>query len=123
MTDMGPVIPILRMFDVVKAREFYVDFLGFTVNFEHRFGADFPLYMQVSRGGAMLHLSEHHGDATPGSAVRIGVGDLDQLFSEIREKDYKFARPAIQEQPWGLRELIVGDPFGNRIIFFGADAA
>lgn len=120
---MGPVIPILRMFDETKAREFYVDFLGFTVDFEHRFGADFPLYMQVSRAGAMLHLSEHHGDATPGSAVRIGVVDIDQLFSEIREKDYKFARPEIQEQPWGLRELIVGDPFGNRIVFFGADAA
>jgi catechol 2,3-dioxygenase-like lactoylglutathione lyase family enzyme len=122
MTALGPVIPILRMFDEVKAREFYVGFLGFEVDFEHRFGADFPLYMQVSRAGAVLHLSEHHGDATPGSAVRIGVEDIDQLASELREKDYKFARPAIQEQPWGLRELIAGDPFGNRIVFFGAVA-
>ena len=30
-------IPILRMFDVAKAREFYVEYLGFTVDFEHRF--------------------------------------------------------------------------------------
>lgn len=122
MTVLGPVIPVLRMFDEAKAREFYVDFLGFTVDFEHRFGADFPLYMQVARAGAVLHLSEHHGDASPGASVRIGTRDLDQLASELREKDYKFARPAIQEQPWGLRELIVGDPFGNRIVFYGADA-
>jgi uncharacterized glyoxalase superfamily protein PhnB len=117
MMALGPVIPVLRMFDEVKAREFYVDFLGFEVDFEHRFGPDFPLYMQVSRAGAVLHLSEHHGDATPGSAVRIGTAGLDQVASELREKDYKFARPAIQEQPWGLTELTVTDPFGNRIIF------
>ena len=37
-------IPILRMFDEAKAREFYLDFLGFSVEFEHRFEADLPLY-------------------------------------------------------------------------------
>ena len=42
--------PILRSFDAAKAREFYVDFLGFKVDWEHRFGDNFPLYMQVSRG-------------------------------------------------------------------------
>jgi catechol 2,3-dioxygenase-like lactoylglutathione lyase family enzyme len=111
------------MFDEVKAREFYLDFLGFRIDFEHRFEPGLPLYIQVSRSGSVLHLSEHHGDATPGSAVRIGVRDLDALASELREKDYKFARPAIQEQPWGLRELSVGDPFGNRIVFFGVEPA
>ena len=123
MTAFGPVIPVLRMFDEVKAREFYLDFLGFRIDFEHRFEPGLPLYIQVSRSGSVLHLSEHHGDATPGSAVRIGVRDLDALASELREKDYKFARPAIQEQPWGLRELSVGDPFGNRIVFFGVEPA
>jgi Glyoxalase superfamily protein len=30
-------IPILRIFDVTKAREFYLDFLGFRVDWEARF--------------------------------------------------------------------------------------
>ena len=38
--------PILRMFDVRKAREFYLDFLGFKVDFEHRFEPSLPLYMR-----------------------------------------------------------------------------
>ncbi len=59
-------IPILRMFDERKAREFYLDFLGFSVEFEHRFEADLPLYLGISRNGLHLHLSEHHGDACPG---------------------------------------------------------
>jgi hypothetical protein len=28
-------IPILRIFDEVKAREFYVDFRGFNIDWEH----------------------------------------------------------------------------------------
>lgn len=62
---LGPVIPVLRMFDVGKAREFYLGFLGFAVDWEHRFEYGMPLYMQISREGCALHLSEHHGDACP----------------------------------------------------------
>ena len=32
-----PVVPILRSFDEGKAREFYVDWLGFRIDWEHRF--------------------------------------------------------------------------------------
>ena len=66
-------IPIFRIFDVDKAREFCCGYLGFTVDFEHRFGEKLPLYMQVSRSGCVIHLSEHHGDATPGSSLRVEV--------------------------------------------------
>ena len=38
-------IPILRMFDEAKAREFYLEFLGFNVEFEHRFEPGTPLYL------------------------------------------------------------------------------
>ncbi len=101
--QLGPTIPILRIFDEAKAREFYVGFLGFVVDWEHRFGADFPLYMQVSRGGCQLHLSEHHGDASPGAQVRIAVGDLEALHAELIGKEYKYNRPGIQAMPWGTR--------------------
>lgn len=116
MTFEAP-IPILRMFDEAKAREFYVDYLGFKVDWEHRFGDGFPLYMQVSRGDCRLHLSGHHGDCTPGSAVRIGVESADALLEEISEVGYRALRPGVEERPWGMRELQLLDPFGNRIVF------
>ncbi len=59
--------PILRSFDEAKAREFYVGWLGFTIDWEHRFEPDTPLYMQVSRDGIGLHISHHHGDGSPAS--------------------------------------------------------
>ena len=33
----GKATPILRIFDEAKAKEFYVAFLGFKVDWEHRF--------------------------------------------------------------------------------------
>ena len=67
MTLSSPT-PILRIFDEKKAKEFYVTFLGFSVDWEHRFSDDSPLYMQVARDGCVIHLSEHYGDSTPGGA-------------------------------------------------------
>lgn len=113
----GSVIPIFRSFDEERAREFYCGYLGFKVDFEHRFEPNTPLYMQVSRDGVALHLSEHHGDATPGGTVRIEVADVDALHAEFAAKQYKYARPGVDDQPWGYREMSVKDPFGNRVTF------
>ena len=78
-------IPILRSFDETKAREFYVDWLGFAVDWEHRFEPASPLYMQVSRAGVVLHISEHHGDGSPGSHARVEIEGVSewQLASRI----------------------------------------
>ncbi|WP_208279601.1 glyoxalase superfamily protein [Massilia oculi] len=117
---LGSVTPILRIFDEAKAREFYVDYLGFTVDWDHRFGPGMPLYLQVSRGDCVLHLSEHHGDCCPGAALRIEVDDVDGLHAELAAKQYGYARPGIEDTPWETRELSVKDPFGNRLTFAGA---
>lgn len=114
---LRPAVPILRMFDVAKARAFYVDFLGFRVDWEHRFEPALPLYMQVSRDGCVLHLSEHHGDCSPGAAIRIDCDDIDALHAEITAKGYGYARPGIDATPWGTREMSVTDPFHNRVTF------
>lgn len=114
---LGASTPILRIFDEAKAREFYVDFLAFRVDWEHRFEPGLPLYMQVSRDGCVLHLSEHHGDCSPGSAIRIDADNLDAFHRELSAKDYKYARPGIETMPWGTRDMSVTDPFGNRLTF------
>ena len=116
---LGSVTPILRIFDEAKAREFYADYLGFTVDWDHRFGPGMPLYLQVARGDCVLHLSEHHGDCCPGAALRIAVDDIDGLHAELSGKQYAYARPGIEDTPWETRELSVRDPFGNRLTFVG----
>ena len=64
-------MPVLRIFDITKADEFYQGFLGFSVDWDHRFGANAPLYRQISRGNLILHLREHHADGNLGARIRV----------------------------------------------------
>jgi len=111
------VVPIFRIFSLEQAREFYLDFLGCKVDWEHRFEPDAPVFMRVSRGELMLHLSEHHGDGTPGSIAYVYMTGVADLHRELIEKKYRYNRPGLQQQDWGMTELTVTDPFNNRITF------
>lgn len=118
--SFGKTTPILRIFDEAKALEFYVDFLGFNLDWQHRFEENFPLYLQVSRGECVLHLSEHHGDSTPGAALRIETDELEAFQQQLLAKEYRFAKPQIQTMPWDSQDMTISDPFGNRLVFTNA---
>ena len=117
---LGKTTPILRILDEAQAKSFYVDFLGFHIDWEHRFGEGYPLYLQVSQGGCVLHLSAHAGDCSTGAAMRIETDTLDSLQQRLAASTAPTAphpRPAIQDMPGGRRDLSVIDPFGNRLTF------
>ena len=114
----NPATPVLRIFDEARAREFYIGFLGFNVDFEHRFEPNTPIYMGLSRDGCRLHLSEHHGDGCPGANVRIEVDEVDAYQQSLLAKAYKYYRPGVDNTDWGTREMRVQDPFGNSLTFF-----
>ena len=118
--SLGKTTPILRIFDEIKAVEFYVDFLGFKIDWQHRFEPDSPLYLQVSHGECVLHLSGHQGDSTPGSALRIETDELEVFQQQLLAKQYPFAHPQIQAMPWGSQDMTIADPFGNRLVFTNA---
>lgn len=111
------VIPILRIFDEAKAMEFYIGWLGFTIDWQHRYDDNAPLYMQISKDGLVLHLSEHHGDATPGAKIFIECSGVRELQKELNEKKYKYNRPGLVQEPWNAISVTVVDPFMNRIAF------
>ena len=119
MVVLAPATPVLRIFDEAKAREFYVNYLGFKIDFEHRFGENYPLYMGLSRANCRLHLSEHHGDASPGAGIRIETDDVVAFVKELQQTDYRFAKPGQPSRtPWGTAEICLTDPFANRLTFF-----
>lgn len=112
--------PILRIFNEHKAKKFYVDFLGFNVDWEHRFEPELPLYMQISKGDCTIHLTEHHGDCCPGSAMRIQTDELKSFQQELLAKNYQNSRPEVKKMSWGSLDMSIIDPFGNRLTFTNA---
>ncbi|WP_127144232.1 glyoxalase superfamily protein [Pelagibacterium montanilacus] len=110
-------IPMLRSFDEDKARGFYCGFLGFSVDFEHRFAPGMPLFMSVSRGTITFWITEHHGDATPGAHVAVKVTGLAAFHRALSASDYPNMRPGLDDHIGGGKVVAVTDPFGNRIDF------
>ena len=99
------VIPILRIADAGRAVAWY-ERLGFAKEWEHRFEPGMPAFVSIARGRARLFLSEHAGDARPGTLVYLVVGDIDAVVAE-------FGRPT-GESPYGC-EFELRDPDGNRL--------
>ncbi len=73
--------------------------------------------MQVSLGPLVLHLSEHHGDASPGSTVFVRVEGLVAYHAQLLAKNYPYLRPGIERDSDGSLCVQVVDPFGNRLRF------
>jgi ribosomal-protein-alanine N-acetyltransferase len=115
-TTFGPVVPILRMYDLRRTLEFYVDYLGCTLDWQDGDGED-PTYLQVSRGHLVLHLSSHHDDGTPGTAILIETQNVGEFHAELHATSYRHMLPGIEIHPRG-REVTVIDPASNRLRFF-----
>ena len=116
-TEFLDTIPIIRMFDVAKALEFYVGFLGFKEDWRGEIFAGAPLYMQLSRGDLKLHLSEHHGDAAPGGTTVVKTRGLAAFHAELQAKAYRYNKPGLEKAPYGAWVMFTSDPFGNRLRF------
>jgi len=105
------------MFDVAATIRFYVDYLGCSLDHQDGEG-DRPVYLGVSRGGMEFHLSSHHDDGTPGTAVLVVVRNLDALHAELHQRGYPFFNPGISAGPGNGRQMQLIDPASNRIRFY-----
>jgi catechol 2,3-dioxygenase-like lactoylglutathione lyase family enzyme len=114
-------IPVLRIFSETSAVKFYVDFLGFRLDFGGpSSGGDSPYYGQVSRPGATLHLSGQPYEPGPGSTVDIWVTGLEGYREVLLKKDLgvfgtALGVPGIVHTHWGAMMLPIPDPFGNHL--------
>lgn len=115
--DSGAAVPVLRIQDEALAREFYLDYLGFVIEWEHRFEPEMPLYIRVRRDETMLDLSEHHGDGTPGTVVWVPVGSADTFHADISGRANRRLRPGIDRKAPGGPTIEITDPFGNVLRF------
>jgi uncharacterized glyoxalase superfamily protein PhnB len=110
-------IPIFRIFDHKLAKSFYIDWLGFRIDWEHRFTPAAPRYIQISRDSAILHLTEHYGDCCPGAKAFIHIDNVEALHMELSSRPNPNVNPRVEDAPWNARVLEVTDPFGNRLCF------
>lgn len=111
---MQRTVPILHIDRYEEATAYYIDWLGFKIDWELRLEPTFPVYMQVSRDGLVFHLSQHKGDNPGGVMCHVEVEDLETLVAEWRVRRPDFTLE-VEIAPWNAKHLTLRDPFGNSL--------
>ena len=109
--------PAFRVGSFDQAIEHYVDWLGFTLDSEWREAPGTPAIGFLSRDHFVFMINEHP-DAPGPSAIHLDVTNLDSLVDEWnrRRPDAAHVRRA---PPYEFPEVVIADPWGNRLSFEG----
>lgn len=119
MTDKNfefKAIPIFGIADYQTAINFYLDLLGFKIDWEHRFTPTDPIYMQVSRNGLILHLSENKRYGNK-AIIFVETRNIKEFHRELADKNPAFKIQNIAITKWQALQLEIEDPFGNLLRF------
>ena len=100
--------------DVDRAKEFYVDKVGFTADQDHQVSEDLR-FVQLTPPGSACSIAIGTGivDTPPGSVkgLQLVVADADAARAELLERGVEVGE--VQDFPWG-RFIFFEDPDGNR---------
>ncbi len=117
------VQPVLTVADVTAAARYFVEVLGFDLDF---MVGEPPVHGRVKTGDGTygqpiyIHLSLAGDDEIgrqPTGELRIHVGhDVDALCGAYRSRGAEIVHPPTS-QPWGLREFVVLEPNGHYLRF------
>ena len=108
-------IPVLRVADYPRARAFWMDILAFDLREE---GGDPPRFGIFAKEAARVFVDAWHGadaEPSPGWRAYFHTDDVDALARELAAKGYAAEGP--RNAVYGMRELVVVDPDGNRLCF------
>ncbi len=117
VAKLKPAIPQLPSGNIEITADFFETKLGFEIL------AKFPEqnHLIVSRGSAEIHFwqsdtEQHAHDIGSQSSCYIRVKKIEILYLEYKDKEVPF-RHELVEQPWGMKEMQIDDPYGNAIRF------
>ncbi len=114
--DLPSPIPILKVASLDLARPFYIDYLGFGIDWGDE--SPWPGYTQVSRGEVQLHLAAEDAGGKTAALLFRGVRGLADYHLELAGRRGNFTVSDLRFTPYDSREFEVTDPFGNHLRFW-----
>jgi uncharacterized glyoxalase superfamily protein PhnB len=106
------LIPVLYSDDVRKSIAYYTEILGFEGSWEWD---EDPSFGGVDWGDVRIFFCKRD-QGSPGTWICINIEDLDTYYELIKSRGAKIISPP-EDQPWFMREMLVGDPDGHFIRF------
>ncbi|MQA82712.1 MAG: glyoxalase [Streptosporangiales bacterium] len=98
--------------DIGEARDFYVDYLGLSVE---GFDMGWVARFQSPDGRAVVQLVTRDATAPHDAVISVAVGDgIEEAYEEARRRGFEIVHPLTTES-WGIRRFFVRAPDGNVI--------
>jgi catechol 2,3-dioxygenase-like lactoylglutathione lyase family enzyme len=114
VVEVECIVPILRVTNLVTSLRFYVQVLGFQVEWGGHDGSEMA---SVARSGHAIMLCQG-AQGQPGTWIWLGVDDIDPLFAEYRSRGAQFLQVPT-DRPWAY-EMQLRDPDGH-VLRFGSE--
>jgi predicted lactoylglutathione lyase len=111
--EVENTIPVLPSKDLRRSKAFYVEKLGFQVDWGHE---DSAAICQVSRDGHRIMLMENQQLGSP-ACVWIGL-ESERLFNEFRLNGVRVLQQP-ENKPWAY-EMLIEDADGN-VLWLGTE--
>src|SRR6186997_1776635 len=100
----------LSVADLAEARDFYVDFLGLSVE---GFNLGWVVNLQSPDGRAVVQLVTRDATSPVDSVISVHVSDeVEAAYEEAQRRGFEIVHPLTTE-PWGVRRFLVRAPDGN----------
>jgi catechol 2,3-dioxygenase-like lactoylglutathione lyase family enzyme len=100
----------LAVADLAEARDFYVGFLGLSVE---GFNLGWVVNLQSPDGRAVVQLVTRDATSPVDSVISVHVGDqVEAAYEEAQRRGFQIVYPLTTE-PWGVRRFFVRAPDGN----------
>ncbi|MEG0383568.1 glyoxalase superfamily protein [Solibacillus cecembensis] len=112
---MQTVIPAFRITDYSRSKAFYIEGMGFKIDWEHRFEPHFPVFVQITKDDMTIYLTEHTGDCQIGGLIHFFVPNVDNWYNELKSNKNICITEPPNNSLEGLRMMNIVDPDGNQI--------
>ena len=112
---IAEVVPVFTIGSYDEAVVFYVDWLGFSLDWEWREAPGRPVVMAISRDGVSLMLVEQT-DSPSASWLNLKVDDLGAFAEEWNSRRPNSVTVGVSP-PYEIPTVSLQDPFGNRLDF------
>ncbi len=111
------VTPVFQITDYAQTMAFYVDWLGFRIDWEDR-PASGGHYVQVSRSSIVLHLTTYPHESSVGARALAEFAGLPAFHRLLLQKQSVFPVPSLQKTTWNdkVMQLELFDPAGNCLV-------
>lgn len=123
------MIPELTVFDIEKTKEFYIDILGFKLEYER----EEDKFIFLSFEGAQFMFEEHHPNGWNigpfeyplGSGINFSIAssDIDLLYKRLKDREVFFYRDLVENtyevkgEMIKQKEFLIQDPNGYLLRF------